>query len=304
MGVDGDECTNIAWEDGTIPEQVSRFLNRHNVSKYPDDVADVFQYRKHQDFQKFQGRIRENGAIQTMCQTRLVEGSEDMKDITLFHVMAWLWEKNYCHFPDANDVFSCDGKNFYLSKVWLKKLDDEGRVTGYSSVVGKQKDYPRISKIMYTFHMDAEGQITLLQQYNFMFRVHVWEKFQMIHRLMILGVPRDYVLDPYENVWYLVLKHGKYVRNEKNPPKRRGVVIRNGNSWINLEVSHLDHSKEGLNFLRIETKDKNLSRVVPCFSTIKCKECGYEVQGNCTHNPICRNTFEILCRECVINLGM
>ena len=298
--MDGVGSTNTTFEDDTIKPRVERFFEKHCLWNYPENVTNCLVLDD--NYEESVGKICENGAIQTMNQTTFVEGCDDMKNITLLHAYCVLHEKGYCHFPNADDVFICDGKRYFLSKVWERVFDEDGNVKGYKSIARDSKGYPRISKTMYTFKKCANGLTTVLKKYEFFLRVHVYEKYQMVHRLMTIGVPRDYMLDPYEKLWYLVLKHGKYVRGrKKDDPKLRGVTIRHDGKWITLEVSHLDHGMEGLNFLRIETKDMNLSRVVKCFSTINCRECGeYEIQGNCTHNPICHNTYEILCPSCCV----
>ncbi len=268
------------------------------MQDYPASV--LSQFPRHPNYEKL-GKVCENGVLQIMNQHLFVEGIPAMAGITLFDVYCYLHKAENRHFPSADDIFHCNGKKYYLSKLWKRVLDGGGNVTGYKEVK-MNSGYQRPTKIMYSFKVDANGKLCILKKFDFTFRIHIMEKFMMIHRVMIKGVPRDYVLDPYEKLWYLVLKHGKYERRTSTK-KPKGVTIKIGNQTIALEVSRLDHGGMGLNFLRIETKDMNISRTIKCFANIKCVKCDFEIPGDCKHTPLCRNTYEMLCDKCAMTMS-
>eukprot|EP00984_Skeletonema_dohrnii_P030208 scaffold21524_cov139-Skeletonema_dohrnii-CCMP3373.AAC.3 len=150
-------------------------------------------------------------------------------------------------------------------------------------------EYPRKKMSVYTVKRLKDGngrwldKYDKVQTYKFAVRTHIVEKFLAVRNAVDAGTSN---IARNELTWYEALDGGN--------------LAPLGNNNNRLEVSHIDHDKMSITFLRIETKNNNLQRKQDCFSRVACSAsgCKWTVKANiCKCTPKCIKTLWILCEE-------
>ena len=167
---------------------------------------------------------------------------------------------------------------------------------GKADTQSMPKLYPRPDWTAKQYGRDVDGQLIVLQTARIRIRLHVLENYLMIDRAMQMGVPRGFILDPVEKMWYLHIRYSPSEYFKKGIQDKMKIPI--GSGHAKLEVSHVDHGVRGLDFLRIECKGMNICRNVNCFHNITCTKCGWQLDAKCKHTNKCQNTWWIICAKC------
>ena len=257
--------TNVLMEDYKKErlDMITKATNDFPANTKPDDME-----------------ISEYNAMMTMSTTKMCVNNESC-DLTLLD----FYLKKYA---EENVVAEIGGTLHDHCGIPQKRLGvcNMKTLTPLKLEGGK---YPRKKISVFTVKRLKNGEgvwedeYDKVQTYKFAVRIHIVEKFLAIRNAMNAGT-KNIAKD--EEIWYKALSEG------------RAEALGNGNN--RLEVSHIDHDKRSITFLRIETKNNNNRRKQDCFRRIACSAsgCDWYVNANiCSCTPKCTKTLWLLCEE-------